>query len=59
MLSDGVKNTLNPIIFVLHPKFQSPSITPSYKKAGDSEESKKERKKEEKNNDFNGHLVPD
>ena len=40
----------------LHPKFQSPSITLSYKKAGDSGERKIERKK---NDDFNGHLVPD
>ena len=38
----------------LHPKFQSPTITPSHNKAGDSEEQgkkeqrKKERKKEKK-----------
>ena len=34
-----------------HPKFQSPTITPSHKKAGDSEEErrkKEERKKKEK-----------
>ena len=39
----------------LHPKFQSPSITPSYKKAGAAEERRRRRKK--KNEDFNGHLV--
>ena len=39
----------------LHLKFQSPSITPFYKKAGAAERKKEERKK--KNNDFNGHLV--
>ena len=44
----------------LHPKFQSPTITPSHKKAGDSKERrKKEERKKKKNNDFNGHLVPD
>ena len=37
----------------LHPKFRSPSITPSYKKAGAEEQRTKK-----KNNDFNGHLVP-
>ena len=36
----------------LHPKFRSPSITPSHKKAG------AERRRKKKNNDFNGHLVP-
>ena len=45
----------------LHPKFQSPSIIPSHKKAGEAERKKEERKKErkkKKNDDYNGHLVP-
>ena len=47
----------------LHPKFRSPSITPSHKKAGAAERTEKEQRKnrertEKKNNDFNGHLVP-
>ena len=41
----------------LHPKFRSPSITPSHKKAGAAERKNRERTKK-KNNDFNGHLVP-
>ena len=44
----------------LHPKFQSPTITPSHKKAGAAERRKKEEeRRKKKNNDFNGHLVPD
>ena len=45
----------------LHPKFRSPSITPSHKKAGAAErrtEKKEEQRRKKKNNDFNGHLVP-
>ena len=41
----------------LHPKFRSPSITPSHKKAGAAERKNREQRKK-KNNDFNGHLVP-
>ena len=39
----------------LHPKFHSHSITPSHKKAGEAERTKKKKKKK---NDFNGNLVP-
>ena len=43
----------------LHPKFQSPSITPSHKKAGaERRRRRRRRRRKKKNNDFNGHLVP-
>ena len=32
----------------LHPKFQSPSITPSHKKAGAAEEERKNKEEEKK-----------
>ena len=32
----------------LHPKFQSPTITPSHKKAGDSEEKERQKRKRKK-----------
>ena len=44
-------NHLKPYYFCelsLHPKFQSPSITPSYKKAGVAEERRRRRRRKKK-----------